>query len=167
MALSEAEFTQLVDAGCPDCNGKTLIVEALVAQRLPLLGGELYGSTSWGYKGEDLVQGTYRIECDACKKALFTATACPRCNAADGVTRALDNENSFPLPIKCTQCDNERINAVAYVPATVIYEGKRANKARSQTAPEDPGFHAFRVECTGCRQVAERRDPCPLCTNPD
>jgi hypothetical protein len=163
MPLSEAAFTALVDAGCTDCRSKKLIVEAIVAQRLPILGGEPYGAPSWGYKGEDLVQGTYLIACEGCKKELFAATACSRCDAADGIARALDRENTFPLPVSCTRCGSELLHAMAYVPATVIYEGKRAAKARTQTAPEDPGFHAYRVECKQCQNVAEQRDPCPLC----
>ena len=163
MPLSEEAFTKLVDAGCLDCRAKSLKVEALVVQRLPLLEGEPYGSASWGYKGEDLVVGTYRIACDGCQKDLYTATACPRCDAAGGVARALDTENALPLPTGCTSCGCKLLTATAYVPAVVIYEGKRANKARTQTAPEDPGFHTLRVECKECKKVGELRNPCPLC----
>lgn len=163
MALSEQAFTALVDAGCTACASKRLSVEAIVAQKVPLLGGEVYGSPSWGYKGEDLVRGTFRIACDGCKKELFAATACSRCDAAGGVERALERENRFPLPVSCAKCGSELVTAMAYVPATVVYEGKRAAKARTQTVPEDPGFHAYRVECKQCRNVAEQRDPCPLC----
>jgi hypothetical protein len=163
MPLSEEAFTALVDAGCLGCKSKKLSVEALVVQKLPLLAGEVYGSPSWGYKGEDLVRGTYGIECGDCKASLFSASACPRCDAEGGVERALERENDFPLPTACEQCGDERLTASAFVPASVVYEGKRANKARTQTAPEDPGFHAFRVECKGCRKVLERRDPCPVC----
>jgi hypothetical protein len=163
MPLSEAAFTALVDAGCPDCPSKRLLVEAIVAQRLPLLAGEPYGAPSWGYKGEDLVRGTYRIACDSCKKELFAATACSRCDAAGGVEKALAAENAFPLPRACTSCGCELLNATAFVPAVVVYEGKRAAKARTQTAPEDPGFHASRAECKQCRVIMERKTSCPLC----
>ena len=81
MTLSEAAFTAIVDAGCTACPSKKLSVEAIVAQKVPLLGGESYGSPSWGYKGEDLVRGTYRIACDGCKTELYAATACSRCEA--------------------------------------------------------------------------------------
>jgi Zn ribbon nucleic-acid-binding protein len=166
MPLSEASFTDLVDAGCPDCKAKRIVVETYVAQRLPLLEGEIYGAPSWGYKGEDLVQGTYRIACDGCSKELFAAAGCPRCEAEDGLARALETENAFPLPTSCTGCGSAQVIATAFVPAVVIYEGKRAAKARTQTAPEDPGFHAFRAECKQCRNVAEQRFPCPLCSEP-
>ena len=41
MPLSEETFTAIVDAGCPDCGGHKLNVEALVTQKLPLLDGEV------------------------------------------------------------------------------------------------------------------------------
>jgi RNA polymerase subunit RPABC4/transcription elongation factor Spt4 len=167
MALSEEAFTSIVDThganGCPDCGSKKVIVEALVAQKLPLLGGELYGSPSWAYKGEDLVRGTFRLACQGCERELFTETRCPECGDEDGVARALETENGFELPAKCAHCACELADATAFVPVVVVYEGKRAAKARTQTAPEDPGFHAFRVECKECRTVIARRSPCPLC----
>lgn len=163
MRLTEAAFTELVDGGCPACKGKRLTVESYVAQRLPLMGGELYGAPSWGYKGEHLVHGTYRIACASCDHALFTDTGCPRCDAPDMLATILEAENAFPLPVSCTGCKSELVNVTAYVPATVVYEGKRADKARTQTVPEDPGFHAFRAECKSCRNTAEQTSPCPLC----
>jgi hypothetical protein len=163
MPLTEEAFTALVNGGCLACNSKSVVIEALVTQKLPLLAGEVYGSPSWAYKGEELVRGTYRVACDDCKKELFAATACPRCNAADGVERALAGESAFPLPRSCTRCGSELLTAMAVVPALVGYEGKRTNKARAQAMPEDPGFHAFRVECKQCSNIVERRDPCPVC----
>ncbi len=163
MPLSEEAFTALVDTGCTTCGSRRLTIESLVVQKLPLLAGEPFGPPSWGYKGEELVHGTYRIACDGCKKVLFTSTTCPRCDAAGGVARALETENAFPLPASCGGCKSEQLTATAYVPAVVLYEGKRANKARTQTKPEDAGFHAVRVECKSCHDVSERHQPCPLC----
>ena len=163
MPLSEEAFTVLVDRGCGDCACKKLSVEALVVQRIPLLAGEPFGTASWGYKGEDLVRGTYSIACSGCKKELFTASPCPRCNAEGGVARALESENAFALPSACAGCGSEQLTALAFVPAVVVYEGKRAAKARTQTAPEDVGFHAVSVECKRCHARSERSTPCPLC----
>ena len=163
MPLSEADFSALVDAGCDACGSKSVRVEALVAQKIPLLGGEPYGAPSWGYKGEDLVNGTYRISCEGCGRDLYTSSVCPLCESGDGIARALENENAFPLPAKCASCGNEMLTANAYVPATVMYEGKRAAKARTTTKPEDPGFHASRVECKECHTVLQRKNPCPIC----
>jgi hypothetical protein len=163
MPLSEEAFTVIADAGCTKCQSKKLVVESIVAQKMPILTGEPYGSPSWGYKGEDLVRGTYRIACEDCQTELFAATACSRCDAEGGVARALQQENAFLLPTSCLNCGSELLTAFAYVPAVVLYEGKRAAKARTQTAPEDEGFHAFRVECKQCGNHDEHRKPCPLC----
>jgi hypothetical protein len=166
MSLSEAEFTKLVDAGCTACSAKKLAIEALVPQRVPLLGGEPYGPPSWGYKGEDLVRGTFRIGCEGCKKELFATTGCPLCEAEGGVERALNEEDPAPLPVKCNGCGSELLTATAFVPALVVYEGTRPSKARPQAVPEEPGFHLTRVECKRCHAATERRDPCPLCGSP-
>lgn len=163
MRLSEAAFTVIVDAGCPKCASKRCTVETYVAQRSPLLAGESYGSAVWAYKGEDLVHGTYRIACADCAEELFTDPNCPRCDGADKLATALEAENDFPLPTGCTSCGSEQINVTAYVPAEVVYEGKRGAKARSTTTPEDAGYHGFRAECRQCKQAAERRTPCPIC----
>ena len=163
MPLSEEEFTKLVDAGCPGCSAKRLAIETLVAQKVPLLGGEPYGPPSWGYKGEDLVRGTYRIACEGCKHELFASTGCPLCNAEGGVDRALSEADASPLPVKCNGCGSELLVATALVPASVVYEGQRPSKARPQAEPEEPGFHMTRVECKRCHAATVRRDPCPLC----
>lgn len=167
MPLTEDHFTAIVDGGCTSCASKRLLVETLVLRALPLLGGEPYGAASWAYKGEDLVRGTYRIACAECDAEVFHATACPRCSAPDGVVRALETENTFALPRGCGGCGSELVTATAFVPAAVIYEGKRGAKARTQTAPEDPGFHGYRIECKACRSLREAPpSPCPLCLTP-
>lgn len=163
MPLSESKFTSLVEAGCPSCPGKRLVIEALVEQRLTLLEGEPYGAPAWGYKGEELAAGTTSIACGSCKKVLFSATACPRCDAAGGVARAMTTENAFAIPEACEECGCEEIMVRAWVPAIVGYDGKRASKARAQATQEEPGFHAFRVSCKQCKWSAEQDDGCALC----
>jgi hypothetical protein len=163
MPLTEEAFTTLVDAGCLECRSKKLVVEALVVEKLPLLAGELHGSPSWGYKGEDFVRGTYRIACDACDKELYAASLCPVCDAKGGVERALAHGSAFALPTKCAACESELLMATAYVPARVAYDGSRAGKARAQAKPDEEGFHALRTECKQCRAVVEYRGPCGLC----
>lgn len=163
MPLTEEAFTALVLAGCPKCPDKRLLIETIVTQDLPLHAGELFGAPSWAYKGEELVRGTYRVSCATCKAELFRATDCPACASADGMARALATENAMPLPAACAGCGSELVTATAWVPARVLYEGKRANKARAEAAPEDPGFHAIRVRCKQCGHTDSRREPCPLC----
>lgn len=163
MPLTEEAFSALVEAGCPTCSGKKLAIDAIVAQKLPLLGGEPYGGPSWSYKGEELVAGTYRVACAGCRAVLYEASACHRCGADGGVERALESEDTTPLPESCAQCGSEQLTAYAFVPTTIAYEGARPQKARGRTAPQDPGFHAFRIECKHCPASTHRRDPCPLC----
>jgi hypothetical protein len=109
------------------------------------------------------VRGTFRIACTACDHEIFASAACPRCEAPDRLEGALEGENAFPLPVACKVCGSELVTAKAYVPATVIYEGKRAAKARTQTTAGDVGFHAYRVECKACGNAAEHMSSCPLC----
>jgi hypothetical protein len=161
--LSEANFTDLVDAGCPVCSAKKLTIEALLPQKLTVLGGEPYGAPSWAYKGEDVVRGTYRVACQGCKKELFATTSCSLCNAEGGVDRALNEGDPTSLPRTCNSCGGELLAATAFVPALLVYEGKRPGKPRPQAAPEEPGFHLTRVECKTCHAATEPRDPCPLC----
>jgi hypothetical protein len=163
MPLSEADFTSLVESGCDACGEKSVDVDAIVLQKIPLLGGEPYGAPSWGYKGEELVQGTYRIACHGCAREIFSSSVCPLCESENGIARALETENAFPLPSTCASCGNEMLTASAYVPASVVYTGKRGAKARTLTKPEDEGFHAMRVECKECRTVLQRKNPCPVC----
>ncbi len=161
--LSEDAFTALVEAGCSACGSKKLTIEALVVEKVPLLGGEVFGSPSWAYKGEDFVRGTYRIECHGCKKVLLSTSACPRCAAEGGVERALGQENTFELLRACGRCRSELLTARAFAPALVTYEGKRAGKPRAQAGPGEPGFHAFEIECKECHAVVVKRGACPLC----
>ena len=166
MPLTEAEFTILADRGCPACSGRKLLIETLVTESVPLLGGEVYGKPTWSYKGEHLVEGTFRIACEACAHEIWTATACPRCAAEGGVARALETTNDFPLPQRCNECGDERMTAQAIVPARVVYEGKRAEKARTDTTPDDEGFHALEVACKGCRATTRATSACVLCGGP-
>jgi RNA polymerase subunit RPABC4/transcription elongation factor Spt4 len=163
MALSEEEFGALIDAGCAGCRSKLLAVDALVPQKVQLLEGEPYGAPTWGYKGEDLVRGAYGVACEACKKVLYESTACPRCGAEGGIERALAEADDVSLPKACVACGGSFLTATAFVPARVDYDGKRASRPRAQAAPEEPGFHAVRIECKACREATELIDPCPLC----
>src|ERR1700690_3986557 len=122
--LSEEDFSSLIEAGCTTCKSKALVVEAIVARKIPLHNGEPFGAPSWGYKGEDLVRGTFRIACDDCKRDLFTATACPRCKSEGGIERSIATENTFAIPVTCAKCDSELVTVSAFVPALVRYDGK-------------------------------------------
>jgi rubrerythrin len=106
------------------------------------------------------------VTCGACRREIFAADVCPRCHAPDGLARALETGNGWPVPAACPVCEGEEIRYVALVPARVAYEGKRADRARSVTELHDPGFHGYRVDCRDCGTVAQRSDGCPLCDAP-
>ena len=79
------------------------------------------------------------------------------------LAKALEAENELPMPLTCTACRSEQITVSAWVPATVVYEGKRGAKAHTDTLVEDPGFHGFKAECRSCKNSTERKKPCPVC----
>jgi hypothetical protein len=105
----------------------------------------------------------YEVRCADCGELVFSADVCPRCHAPAGLARALATGNTWPVPRSCPSCDGEEIRYVAFVPARVAYEGKRADKPRSSTELHEDGFHGFRADCRDCGTVAALSDCCPLC----
>jgi hypothetical protein len=164
--LDEPGLDRLVAAGCPKCGAHELTFRTYVDGLLPLLGGEPTGRMTWVYDGEKFVDGVYQIVCATCAETVFSAEVCPRCHAAGGLARALDTLNRWPVPTVCPGCDGEEVRYIAFVPARVAYQGKRADKARSSTELHEPGFHGARVDCRDCGTVAELTDRCPLCDAP-
>jgi uncharacterized OB-fold protein len=133
---------------------------------IPIMGGEPIGRIKWVYDGERFVDGVYEVKCAGCGDVLFAADVCPRCHAPGGLARALDAPNDWAVPPSCPRCAGEELGYIAFVPARVAYEGKRAEKAQSATELADDGLHGFRVDCRDCGTVAERTDSCPLCDAP-
>jgi hypothetical protein len=164
--LDEPGLERLVGAGCSGCGSHKLGFRTFVDGLLPLLAAEPVGRLSWVYDGEKFVDGVFEVACSDCKTILFAESVCPRCHAPDGLARALDTPNRWPVPSSCPGCDGEELRYVALVPARVAYEGKRADKARSSTELHENGFHGYRVDCRDCGTVAERTDACPLCDAP-
>jgi hypothetical protein len=164
--LDEPMLEKLAAAGCPKCGGLKLVFRTYVDGLLPVVAGEPIGRITWAYDGEKFVDGVYDVTCAVCHENVFAADVCPRCHAPEGLTRALDTANSWPVPTRCPGCEGEEIQYLAFVPARVAYEGKRAEKAKSSTEIHDHGFHGYRVDCRDCGPVAERTDRCPLCEAP-
>jgi hypothetical protein len=164
--LDEAALDRLVTAGCSGCGSAKLVFRTYVDGILPLQGGEPVGTITWIYDGEKFVDGVYDVRCGQCDAAIFSASVCPRCHAPDGLARALETPNDWPVPASCPSCDEEEVRYVAFLPARVAFEGKRAEKARDLSLPHENGFHGARVDCRGCGTVAERTDVCPLCGAP-
>lgn len=164
--LTVETFTARIAEGCPSCGGKKLLIRSYVEGRFPLLEGESDGTVAWAYKGETFVDGVFDVRCAGCKAALFTDTRCPRCHAADGLARALETTNARVVPTACPRCEDDSIVYGAFVPADVVYQGKRADKARTSYGLEDAGFHGVRVDCTACGVLEASPEGCPLCGEP-
>jgi hypothetical protein len=164
--LDEPGLDRLVGAGCPRCGAHDLTFRTYVDGLLPLLGAEPIGRLTWVYDGEKFVDGVYEVACSSCAEIVFAAEVCPRCHAPGGLARALGSPNRFPVPAHCPGCDGEEVRYIAFVPARVGYQGKRAEKARSSTELHEDGFHGARVDCRDCGTVAELTDRCPLCDAP-
>ena len=163
--LSEAQLLAMVDAGCPKCQGKKLIFQTYVDGRQRLLGGEPDGKIVWAYKGETFIDGVFEVRCVACKHELFSADLCPRCHSDGGLQKGLTTENQFTIPRRCPGCEAEEFWCLAMLPAEVIYEGKRAEKAKTQTELYDEGFHGYQLHCKFCG-FTENKAECPICESP-
>ena len=164
--LDEPGLDKLVATGCQACGASKLVFLTIVDGSLPIMGGEPVDRITWVYDGEKFVDGVYRVSCADCQQVIFAADVCPRCHAPGGLDRALSTPNRWPVPAACPACDEEQVKYLALLPARVIYEGQRADKARSVTEAHDDGFHGYRVDCRDCGTVAERVDSCPLCDAP-
>ena len=163
-ALTKPALDDLLGQGCT-CGGGKLEFNTYVDGRFALEAGESVDPVVWVYKGETFVDGIFEITCVRCKKALFASDMCPRCNAPGALAGALASTNRLPVPSACPKCEGEALRYTAFLPARVLYEGKRAQKARPSVDMEDEGFHGCRVECADCGVVAEVTGACPLCAS--
>lgn len=161
--LDEPGLDAQIDRGCTACGSHRLLFRTYVDGRLPLLGGEPVGALTWMYDGERFVDGVFDIACADCKAPLWHADVCPRCHAPDQLATILATENRWPVPATCARCDSEELRYTALVPARVLHEGKRAEKARTSTELHEPGFHGYRSECRDCGTATELTKSCPLC----
>ena len=165
-SLTESAFTKRIEDGCTACGAKKLAIRAYVVGAFPLLGGEPFGAVKWAYKGETFVDGVFEIRCASCKHDLFADAMCPRCHAPDALAKALESENAHTVPNACPTCGGDAVAYRAFVPVTVIHEGKRVDKARTSCELTDPGFHGIRALCEGCGSFGAHGSSCPLCDAP-
>lgn len=161
--LDEPALERLIASGCSKCGSPKLNFRMYVDGLLPIMGAEPIGRIKWVYDGEKFVDGVYEVSCAACNEIVFAADVCPRCHAPDGLRRALETKNQWAVPASCSSCGGDELRYIAFLPAHVTYEGKRAEKARSAMELHDDGFHGYRVDCKNCGIVSERTDVCPLC----
>jgi len=161
--LDEPGLERLAAAGCPACGSAKLAFRTYVDGMVPLMVGQPVGPVTWMYDGEKFVDGVFEVACAECKVVVFAADVCPRCHAPGGLARALASPNTFGVPERCPSCDDEEVRYVAFMPARVTFEGKRAQKARTTTELHENGFHGVRVDCRDCGKIAERAGDCPVC----
>src|SRR3569832_1947225 len=88
-ALDQPAFEAVIAAGCTACGSKTLEIRSFIDRTVGVMFGDATNAGRWAHDGEKFVDGTYRIECVACKHVAFASDICPRCNGADRLTRAL------------------------------------------------------------------------------
>jgi hypothetical protein len=163
--LTVADLEALLSTGCTACAGTSLRFRTYVDAGLPMMAAEPVGKLYWAYNGERFVDGVFEIRCSACSAVVFSSEVCPRCHAPGGLENALETENAYPAPKECPSCGGQEVRLIAFVPAKVVYEGKRAQKAQTAIEPHDPGFHGYRVDCKTCGTVAELVERCPLCAS--
>jgi hypothetical protein len=163
--VTKEKLDELIAAGCA-CGSKRLTFSTYVDARLPLMQGEPVGKLTWAYDGEAFCDGIYEVRCATCAASLFSSDVCPRCHAEGGLEKALNAENAYDVPEACGRCQRQEITYFAMVPATTAYESVRAEKARTDTAILDPGFHGYKATCKDCGTFAELRSRCMLCDAP-
>ena len=163
--LTEARLDELV-RGCPSCGGTRLQFKAYLDGRFPLMLGEATGECAWAYDGEKFVDGVYQVSCTACRHLLFSSEVCPRCNDEDALVRALTSDNRWPVPRACATCGGRDVLYTGFVPAVVVYEGKKVARPVPIAELGDPGLHGARAECEECGVFAEQTERCPLCGAP-
>jgi ssDNA-binding Zn-finger/Zn-ribbon topoisomerase 1 len=165
--LTETAFAAIVEKGCTACGGRKLAIRTTVDGRVPFYAGAADGDIVWVYDGEKFIDGVFEIACASCRKVAFSSDGCPRCHQAKALATALAAGPTLAIPRACPKCGEVEIHALAFVPARVTYEGRRvADRVRSLTEPDEPGFHAFRITCPSCGPVAEIGETCPLCGSP-
>ena len=169
--LDEAGLDRVIASGCTACGARKLVIRTYVEGFFPFVAGEPVGGPRWAYDGEKFIDGIYAIECAGCAAKLFSADVCPRCHAGGGLPRALASLDGWEIPPGCddADCGGEEIRCLAFVPARVTYEERRADKARSIAGPGEEGFHPVGAECCSCGRIIRTEAPeapCALCKQP-
>lgn len=161
-ALDQAQFERLVTAGCPSCHGRVLEISSVIDRSLVMMAGDPNDAGRWVHDGEKFVDGTYRVECVACRAVLFESALCPRCNADGALPRVLGQGSRLVVPKRCPSCNELELLALAMVPASARHGGGERPKPTPRAEFGEPGYHVVAFACPGCDKavVAER---CPLC----
>ena len=165
-AFTKLDLDRLIASGCSTCGDKRLAFRSYVDARIPMMAGEPTARLSWAYDGEAFCDGIFEVTCKGCTAELFSSRICTRCNREDGLATALTTPNAMEVPEGCPTCKREEIVFFGFVPAETSYEGKRAEKARTDVDLYDEGFHGFQAWCKSCGVFNQVKHQCPLCTAP-
>src|SRR6185369_13807850 len=114
------------------------------------------------YKGELFLDGVFDVTCADCKEPIYHSDVCPRCHAERALEKILETTNRLEVPKSCPTCEIDDLRYFAMVPARVVYNGTRGEKAQTHTELYDPGFHGVRAECVQCGTFVSVHDRCPL-----
>ncbi len=164
--LDEPKFEAIVAAGC-SCGSRTVEIHSFIDRRVLLMLADPTDAGRWAHDGEKFVDGTYRITCasPSCKRVLFEDSICPRCNAAGGLAKALNDESRLPIPKRCPTCNELELLAIALVPATANYGGGTSPRPKPLVEYGEPGFHMVAYACESCDNAVVTQT-CPLCDAP-
>jgi hypothetical protein len=164
-SLDQPSFEAILQAGCTACGGATLEISSFIDRTVGLMLGDPTDAGRWAHDGEKFVDGTYKIECAACRHVAFASDVCPRCNAAGALAIALATTSRLSPPKRCAKCNELELMAIALVPAIARSGGGETPKPRPLAELGDAGCHVVAYACDACdhAMVAEG---CPLCGAP-
>ncbi len=163
--LDEPRFEAVIRGGCPACHGTALEIRSYLDQRLLMMLADPNDAGRFVHDGEKFVDGIYRIACASCAHVMFEDTHCPRCHAADGLTRALSEPSRLKVPKRCPKCNEIELLALAFVPSTTRYVAGEPPKPKPLVEFGEPGHHIVAFACESC-DAAEVTPQCPLCDAP-
>src|SRR3569833_4216077 len=149
-ALDQPAFEAAIAAGCTACGSKTLEIRNFIDRTVGVMLGDATNAGRWAHDGEKFVDGTYRIECVACKHVAFASDICPRCNGADRLSRALAEPRRLAVPKRCPSCNEQELLAIAQEPALARSGGGEAPKPTPLGALGAPGIHVVAFACDAC-----------------
>jgi len=162
--LDEPAFTALV-AACPACGVAALDLRSYLDRRVDVMLGDPNDDGRWVHDGEKFIDGTFHVVCAACGHVALDARECPRCHAADGLTRALAAPTRVMPPKRCPTCKGTELTVLAMVPGAVRYSGARVAPPRPLAELGEPGFHVVTITCEACGPIVAI-ETCPLCEAP-
>jgi hypothetical protein len=161
--LDQASFDRAIQGGCTSCGAPTVEIRSFIDRSVGLMLADPTDAGRWVHDGEKFVDGTYRIACTSCRHVAFESDACPRCNAAAGLPRALEAPSRLPVPKRCPGCNELELLAIALVPAAARYGG---GGERPKPVPlaelGEPGYHVVAYACDSCDRAVVA-EGCPLC----